>query len=66
MTRLTVLLLTLLWLRMLAGCTDNVRQGMYEGFRTRNDLQTSPSERVGRQEVPDYREYEQLRKKQKE
>lgn len=52
-----------LGLSLLAGCTvDNMRQGIYEGFRTRNDLQYSPPERAGKPESPDYREYERLRK----
>lgn len=52
-------------LSLLTGCTvDNVRQGLYEGFRTRNDLQQAPPERAGKQETPDYRAYEQLRREQ--
>lgn len=50
---------------LLTGCTaDNLRQGLYEGFRTRNDLQQTPPERAGKQETPDYRAYEQLRRGQ--
>ena len=64
MIRFAVLLFALLWLQLLAGCTDNVRRGIYEGFRVRNDLQNSPSERVGKQEAPDYQQYERLRKEQ--
>jgi hypothetical protein len=57
--------LLLIALALCAGCTaDNVRQGLYEGIRTRNDLQSSPAERVGKQESIDYREYERQRKEQ--
>jgi hypothetical protein len=57
--------LIVLWLPFFAGCTvDNVQHGIYEGLRTRNDLQASPSERAGKPESPDYREYDRLRKEQ--
>ncbi len=66
-TRFTVLLLIMLWLQLFAGCTmDNVRHGIYEGIRARNDLQSSPSERVGKQEEPNFSEYERLRTQQKQ
>lgn len=55
----------MLGLLLFEGCSvDNVRQGLYEGVRTRNNLQSSPSERAGKPETPDYREYERLRKEQ--
>lgn len=65
MIRSAMLLLTVLGLLLLAGCAaDNVRHGLYEGFRVRNDLQSLPPERVGKPDSPDYREYERLRKEQ--
>ena len=58
-------LFILLGLPCFTGCTaDNMRQGLYEGIRTRNDLQNSPAERAGKPEAPDYREYERQRKDQ--
>lgn len=64
MFRFVMLLLTMLLL-LLTGCTgENVRHGFYEGIRTRNDLQSSPSERLGQPASPDYSEYERLRKEQ--
>ncbi|SNB45250.1 hypothetical protein [Geobacter sp. DSM 9736] len=60
------LTLVALWLLMLTGCSsERLRQGMYEGFRVRNDLQTTPAEKVGRPESPDYGEYERLRTQQR-
>lgn len=35
---------------------------MYEGIRVRNDLQSSPSERLGKTETPDYDTYQRMRK----
>lgn len=65
MIRSTLLLLTLLCLLLFTGCAaDNIRHGLYEGFRTQSDLQNSPPERVGKPESPDYLEYERLRKEQ--
>ena len=65
MIRTVTLLLIGLGLSLMAGCTaDNVRHGLYEGFRVRNDLQRSPPERAGKPESPDYLEYERLRKEQ--
>jgi hypothetical protein len=65
MFRFAMLLLTMLWLLLLTCCTaDNVRHGLYEGIRTRNDLQTSPNERYGKPDSPDYPEYERMRKEQ--
>ena len=59
------LLFILPLLASLVGCTvDHVRQGFYEGFRVRNDLQSSPPERAGKPVSPDYLEYERLRKEQ--
>lgn len=58
-------LLTLLGAFLLTGCTvENVKQGLYEGIRTRDNLQNSPAERADKPETPDYLEYERLRKEQ--
>ena len=63
MFRFAMLLLIMLSLLLSSSCTgDNVRHGLYEGIRTRNDLQSSPSERFGKPESPDYPEYERMRK----
>jgi hypothetical protein len=65
MIRFTSLLVILLVLASLGGCTvDHVTQGFYEGFRVRNDLQSSPQERLGKPESPNYQQYEQLKKEQ--
>lgn len=62
MFRFVTLLLTALGLLFLAGCTtDHLKQGFYEGLRVRNDLQTSPAERIGKPESPNYSEYERLK-----
>jgi len=66
MVRFVMLLLTVLSMLLFSGCTgDNVRHGLYEGIRTRNDLQNSPPERFGKPESPDYQEYERMRKEQR-
>ena len=66
MIRTAMLLLAALGLLLCAGCTtDKVRQGLYEGFRVRNDLQSSPSERLGKPDSVDYLEYERQRKERK-
>lgn len=63
MFRFVMLLLTMLLMLLCSGCTgENVRHGLYEGIRTRNDLQRTPHERLGKPEAPDYSEYERLRK----
>ncbi|BCG48081.1 hypothetical protein GEOBRER4_n2950 [Citrifermentans bremense] len=44
------------------GCSNNaVTRGMFEGIRTRNQLQTTPSEQVGKPAPPDYNEFERFR-----
>lgn len=49
----------------LGGCSaDHMKRGVYEGVRVRNDLQSSPQERIGRPETPPYPEYERLKKEQ--
>ena len=58
-----ILLFNILCLLLMTGCSkDNVIHGVYDGFRVRNDLQSSPPERDGRPESPDYTEYERMRK----
>lgn len=59
-------LLAMSLVQFLAGCSvDGVRRGIYDGVRTRNDLQARPSERFGREETPGYQEYERLRAEQR-
>jgi hypothetical protein len=58
------LLLLLMGLLCVAGCAADVRPGLYEGFRVRNDLQSPPSERLGKPDSPNYLEYERLKKEQ--
>jgi hypothetical protein len=59
------LLIMVTLVAVLAGCTTNqVRGGLYEGFRVRNDLQNSPAERVGKPEAPNFNEYERQRREQ--
>ena len=66
MIRSVLFSLVALGLSLCSGCTtDGVRQGLYEGFRVRNDLQSSPSERIGKPESVNYLEYERLRKEHK-
>ena len=66
MFRFVMLVFTMLLLPLFTGCTgENVRHGLYEGLRTRNDLQSPPPERFGKPESPDYSEYERLRKEQR-
>ena len=63
MVRFAKLLLIMLGLLCFAGCSvDNVKHGLYEGFRTRQDLQSTPSERASKPESPNYQEYERLKK----
>ena len=63
MIRSVMLLLATFGLLLPAGCTtDGVQHGLYEGFRVRNDLQSSPSERIGKPDSLDYQEYNRLRK----
>ena len=66
MYRFAMLVLPMLLMLLFSGCTgENVRHGLYEGIRTRNDLQSSPAERLGKPESPDYQEYERMRKEQR-
>lgn len=56
-----IILLTFFWL--IAGCSgDNLKQGLYESLRVHSDLQSTPSERIGKPEPPTYNEYQQLKK----
>ncbi len=62
MIRFAIILLALF---PLAGCTaDHLRQGMYEALKTRNDLQSAPSERIGKPDAPDYQTYDRMRREQ--
>jgi hypothetical protein len=64
MHRFRTLLFTALGLLLLAGCTtDHLKQGLYEGLRTRNDLQSSPAERIGKPDSPNYQEYQRLQQR---
>jgi hypothetical protein len=66
MFRFVMLLLTMLLMLLFSGCTgENVWHGLYEGIRTRNDLQSPPPERFGKPESLDYSEYERMRKEQR-
>ncbi len=65
MTRSVILLATLSLLLLTSCSADNLRHGLYEGIKTRNDLQSSPSERFGKPEAPSYPEYERLRTEQR-
>lgn len=47
----------------IGGCTgENLRQGLYEGFKVHSDLKSTPSERIGRPDAPTYDQYRQLQK----
>jgi hypothetical protein len=49
-------------LLLFCGCNSKaIYQGIYEGSRVRQQLQTTPGERVGRQELPDYQSYDSMR-----
>lgn len=59
------LFIMLTLMTILAGCTTaQVRGGMYEGLRVRNDLQQSPAERLGKPEAPSFSDYERQRREQ--
>ena len=63
MLRVCFILLSVLCWQLLAGCsTDHLARGLYDGIRVHNDLNSPPSERLGKQEAPDYRDYERMRK----
>lgn len=65
MPRFTIMLFNILFLLLMTGCSkDRFLHGMYEGLRTHDDLQSTPAERVGRPDSPDYLEYERMRKEQ--
>jgi len=43
-------------------CSKNLYRGIYEGVRVNKQLETSPSERLGRPELPvDYQQYDDNR-----
>lgn len=66
MFRYVMLVLTMLLLPLFTGCTANyLWGGLYGGIKARNDLQSTPSERLGQPESPDYSEYERLRREQR-
>ena len=49
-------------LLILAGCSmKQVRQGIYEGAQTRNQLLTPPGERLEKEAYPTYGDYDQQR-----
>lgn len=65
MIRFVAWFLFVLWLQLFVGCSvKHVTTGIYEGIRVQNDLQSSPSERLGKPESPDYGQYEQMKKEQ--
>jgi hypothetical protein len=65
MPRFMMMLFNILFLLLLTGCSkENLIQGMYDGVRTHNDLQSTPLERAGKPDSPDYLEYERMRKEQ--
>jgi uncharacterized lipoprotein len=61
----THILIGLLFTMVLAACSSkNISPGIYEGVRTRSQLQSTPSERLGRPELPaDYQSYDSMRNK---
>lgn len=50
---------------LVTGCSaQGMHQGIYEGARVKNLLQSPPSERFGKPELPsDYRSYDSMRGK---
>lgn len=47
---------------LIVGCTaDSVKRGLYEGIKVQRDLQTTPQERIGTSDTPDYQSYERMR-----
>ncbi|MGA7826581.1 MAG: hypothetical protein WCA04_02910 [Geobacteraceae bacterium] len=61
---MTMLKIPLLFafLLMLAACSvKQVRQGIYEGAQTRNQLLTPPAERLEKKVYPSYDDYEHQR-----
>lgn len=58
-----VFLLLAIWAALLSGCsTSNLYGGIYEGVRVRNQLQSTPSERLNQAEPMNYQQYERERK----
>ena len=64
---IAILLTITVCLLGISGCTTKqVYQGLYEGVRVRNQLQTTPAERAGKPEPFNYQEYEIQRNKRLE
>ncbi len=55
----------LLALLLLAGCSNNTRQALYESIRTQNEVNKTPAERAITPS-PGYREYESERESLKQ
>jgi len=46
----------------LAGCsTKGAYQGIYEGLNAGKQMETAPSERIGKPEPPNYQQYDDMR-----
>ena len=66
MLRCMAVLCITLCLQILAGCsTGNLSRGFYDGIKVQSDLQSSPDERFGKPEAPDYQEYERMKKEKR-
>lgn len=59
-----LLLVTLLTMFLWSGCSNyNFSKAFYEGVQTRDQLQSTPSERAGKPEPMNYQQYESERKR---
>jgi len=55
---------TLLSMTLCSGCSNyNFSKAIYEGIQTRDQLQSTPGERVGKPEPMNYQQYESERKR---
>ncbi|MBJ6726556.1 hypothetical protein [Geomesophilobacter sediminis] len=64
-SRMITLPAALVIISSLCGCSaEHVKQGIYEGIKTRNELQSSPQERIGKPEQPSYSDYKRQREEQ--